>query len=173
VHTRLLPNDITGVSVFNQKIGEFEFKQGPIFVNILLADEINRAPAKVQSALLECMQEKQVTLGKETFHLQEPFMVIATQNPIEHEGTYPLPEAQMDRFLMHIYINYPNEASEIEVIRLVRGGRRSEGSSKERARKSYHCSETHLRRAVSDLRNPCFGGYRKIHHGLDHGHTPA
>ena len=112
----LLPADLIGTMVFDQKTGDFVARQGPIFTHLLLADEINRAPAKVQSALLECMQEKQVTLGKETFHLQEPFMVIATQNPIEHEGTYPLPEAQMDRFLMKVTVGYPTRKDEREIL---------------------------------------------------------
>ncbi|MGD0309593.1 MAG: AAA family ATPase, partial [Acidobacteriota bacterium] len=96
----LLPADLIGTMVFDQRTGDFVARQGPVFTNLLLADEVNRAPAKVQSALLECMQERQVTLGKQSFQLAEPFLVIATQNPIEQEGTYPLPEAQMDRFLM-------------------------------------------------------------------------
>jgi MoxR-like ATPase len=119
----LLPSDITGTEVYYNVDGkgEFRFQPGPIFNNLILADEINRAPAKVQSALLEAMEERQVTVAGKTYKLPDLFMVMATQNPIEQEGTYPLPEAQMDRFLMHIYINYPSEASEIEVIRLVRG----------------------------------------------------
>jgi MoxR-like ATPase len=112
----LLPADLIGTMVYDQKTGDFVARHGPIFTHLLLADEINRAPAKVQSALLECMQEQQVTLGKETFRLQEPFMVIATQNPIEHEGTYPLPEAQMDRFLMKITIGYPTRKDEREIL---------------------------------------------------------
>ncbi len=112
----LLPADLVGTMVYDQKTGGFVPRQGPIFSNLLLADEVNRAPAKVQSALLECMQEKQVTLGTHTFHLQEPFMVLATQNPIEQEGTYPLPEAQMDRFLMKIVLTYPTRKEEREVM---------------------------------------------------------
>ncbi len=112
----LLPADLIGTMVFDQKTGDFVPRQGPIFTNLLLADEINRAPAKVQSALLQCMQEKEVTLGKQTFGLQEPFMVLATQNPIEQEGTYPLPEAQMDRFLMKIIIGYPTRKDEREIM---------------------------------------------------------
>ncbi len=119
----LLPSDITGTEVYYSVDGkgEFRFQQGPIFNNLILADEINRAPAKVQAALLEAMEERQVTVAGKTYKLPDLFMVMATQNPIEQEGTYPLPEAQMDRFLMHVYINYPDEASEMEVIRLVRG----------------------------------------------------
>ena len=112
----LLPADLIGTMVFDQRNGDFVPRPGPIFTNLLLADEVNRAPAKVQSALLECMQEKQVTLGKESYVLQEPFMVLATQNPIEQEGTYPLPEAQMDRFLMKILLGYPNRKEEREVM---------------------------------------------------------
>jgi MoxR-like ATPase len=122
----LLPSDITGTEIYYaaEGKGEFRFQPGPIFNNLILADEINRAPAKVQSALLEAMEERQVTVAGKTYKLPELFMVMATQNPIEQEGTYPLPEAQMDRFLMHVYINYPDEPSEIEVIRLVRGEER-------------------------------------------------
>jgi len=119
----LLPSDITGTEVYHQVdgTGEFRFEPGPIFNNIVLADEINRAPAKVQAALLEAMEERQVTVAGTTHKLPDLFMVMATQNPIEQEGTYPLPEAQMDRFLMHVLITYPNEESEMEIIRLVRG----------------------------------------------------
>jgi len=108
----LLPSDLTGTLVFNPKDGSFVVKKGPIFCNILLADEINRAPAKVQSALLEAMQERQVTIGEESYPLEEPFLVFATQNPIEHEGTYPLPEAQIDRFMMKVKISYPSKDEE-------------------------------------------------------------
>ncbi|MEM2971634.1 MAG: MoxR family ATPase [Candidatus Bathyarchaeia archaeon] len=113
----LLPADITGTYVFNQKTGDFIFKEGPIFTNILLADEINRAPPKTQSALLEAMQERQVTLDGVTHSLKEPFIVIATQNPIELEGTYPLPEAQLDRFIMKVRVGYPNVEQETEILR--------------------------------------------------------
>lgn len=125
----LLPSDVTGSEVYYNADGkgEFQFQAGPIFNNIILADEINRAPAKVQAALLEAMEERQVTVAGTTHKLPELFMVMATQNPIEQEGTYPLPEAQMDRFLMHVTITYPDEASEIEITRLVRG---EEASSK-------------------------------------------
>ncbi len=113
----LLPSDILGVSVFNQKTLEFEFKRGPIFTNILLADEINRAPPKTQSALLEAMQERQVTIEGKTYYLERPFVVIATQNPIEQEGTYPLPEAQLDRFLVRLRVGYPTKQEEIEILK--------------------------------------------------------
>jgi MoxR-like ATPase len=112
----LLPNDITGVSVFNQKNGEFEFKPGPIFVNILLADEINRATPRTQAALLEAMQEQQVTVDGVTRDLPRPFLVLATQNPIEYEGTFPLPEAQLDRFLMRLSIGYPSRLDERQIL---------------------------------------------------------
>ena len=119
----LLPSDITGSEVYHSEggTGQFRFEAGPIFANIVLADEINRAPAKVQAALLEAMEERQVTVAKTTHKMPDLFMVMATQNPIEQEGTYPLPEAQMDRFLMHVIIEYPDEDSEVDIIRLVRG----------------------------------------------------
>jgi MoxR-like ATPase len=108
----MLPADVLGTMIYNQKTGEFLPRKGPIFANLILADEINRAPAKVQSALLEAMQEKQVTLGETTYALEEPFLVLATQNPIEQEGTYPLPEAQVDRFMLKVKIGYPSKAEE-------------------------------------------------------------
>ena len=119
----LLPSDVTGTEVYYQADGrgEFRFEPGPIFANIVLADEINRAPAKVQAALLEAMEERQVTVAGTTHRMEPLFMVMATQNPVEQEGTYPLPEAQMDRFLMHVMITYPPVEDEVEVIRLVRG----------------------------------------------------
>jgi MoxR-like ATPase len=119
----LLPSDITGSEVYYQAegAGQFRFEPGPIFSNIVLADEINRAPAKVQAALLEAMEERQVTVAKTTHKMADLFMVMATQNPVEQEGTYPLPEAQMDRFLMHVNIEYPAEQHEAEIVRLVRG----------------------------------------------------
>ncbi|MDI6400390.1 AAA family ATPase [Balneolaceae bacterium ANBcel3] len=113
----LLPADLIGTLIFNQKTGDFTVKKGPVFSNIILADEINRSPAKVQSALLEAMQERQVTIGEETFPLPEPFLVLATQNPVEQEGTYPLPEAQVDRFMLKIKIDYPTGAEEMEIMR--------------------------------------------------------
>jgi len=126
----LLPSDITGSEVLYTEGGQptFRFEPGPIFANIVLADEINRAPAKVQAALLEAMEERQVTVSGSTHKMPDLFMVMATQNPIEQEGTYPLPEAQMDRFLMHVYIDYPDEASEGEIIRLVRNEEGQGGS---------------------------------------------
>jgi MoxR-like ATPase len=112
----LLPADLIGTMIFNQKTGEFVAKKGPLFSNIILADEINRAPAKVQSALLEAMQERQVTIGEQTYKLEEPFLVLATQNPIEQEGTYPLPEAQVDRFMMKLKIVYPSREEEKQIL---------------------------------------------------------
>jgi MoxR-like ATPase len=113
----LLPADIIGTLIYNQKTGEFTVKKGPIFGNLILADEINRSPAKVQSALLEAMQERQVTIGDETFGLPAPFLVLATQNPIEQEGTYPLPEAQVDRFMLKLSVGYPERDDELEIMR--------------------------------------------------------
>jgi len=127
----LLPSDVTGTEVYHQAdgTGQFRFEPGPLFANLVLADEINRAPAKVQAALLEAMEERQVTVAGTTHRMPDLFMVLATQNPVEQEGTYPLPEAQMDRFLMHILIDYPDEASEAKIIRLVRGETSSGGGS--------------------------------------------
>jgi MoxR-like ATPase len=113
----LLPADLIGTMIYNQKTATFEVRKGPIFSNFILADEINRAPAKVQSSLLEAMQEKQVTIGENTFKLEEPFLVMATQNPVEQEGTYPLPEAQIDRFMLKVVITYPNKEEEKKIIR--------------------------------------------------------
>jgi MoxR-like ATPase len=112
----LVPADLTGTRVYHQHTGEFETQRGPVFANLLLADEINRAPAKVQSALLEVMQEHQVTIGRETFQVPEPFLVMATQNPIESEGTYPLPEAQVDRFMMKVLVSYPSSPEEHAIV---------------------------------------------------------
>lgn len=115
----LLPSDLVGTMIYNQKEGIFEVKKGPIFANIILADEINRSPAKVQSALLESMQEKQVTIGETTFQLDRPFLVLATQNPIDQEGTYSLPEAQVDRFMMKVFVDYPTKEQELEIMRRI------------------------------------------------------
>ncbi|MGC9491153.1 AAA family ATPase [Vibrio genomosp. F10] len=122
----LLPADLTGTDIFRQETGEFQFQPGPIFNSLLLADEINRAPAKVQAAMLEAMAEKQITAGKNTYKLPELFLVMATQNPIEQEGTYPLPEAQLDRFLLHLDVEYPDAVSELEILRLNRGEAKGE-----------------------------------------------
>ena len=118
----LLPADVLGTQIYDQQSGQFRAKKGPIFANIILADEINRAPAKVQSALLEAMQEKQVTIGGATYRLEEPFLVLATQNPIEQEGTYPLPEAQVDRFMLKLRVGYPTREQEKEIMRRMAGG---------------------------------------------------
>ncbi|NLF93993.1 MAG: AAA domain-containing protein [Oligosphaeraceae bacterium] len=119
----LLPADVVGTLIYNPKSGEFSTKKGPIFANIILADEINRAPAKVQSALLEAMQERQVTVGDETFALDEPFLVLATQNPVEQEGTYPLPEAQVDRFMFKLKVEYPSKDEELKILRRMANSR--------------------------------------------------
>ncbi|HKG92724.1 MAG TPA: MoxR family ATPase [Gemmatimonadaceae bacterium] len=118
----LLPADVVGTQIYDQSNGQFSVKKGPIFANVILADEINRAPAKVQAALLEAMQEKQVTIGGTTFKLDEPFLVLATQNPIEQEGTYPLPEAQVDRFMLKLRVGYPSRDEEKEIMRRMAGG---------------------------------------------------
>jgi MoxR-like ATPase len=115
----LLPADLVGTMIYNQREGDFQVKKGPIFANIILADEINRSPAKVQSALLEAMQEKQVTIGETTFKLDKPFLVLATQNPVDQEGTYSLPEAQVDRFMMKVFVDYPTKSQELEVMRRI------------------------------------------------------
>ena len=116
----LLPSDITGTEIFRPQTGEFLFQKGPVFHNLVLADEINRAPAKVQSALLEAMAERQVSVGGTTYPLPNPFLVMATQNPLEQEGTYPLPEAQLDRFMMHVFVDYPSSEDELQILRTVR-----------------------------------------------------
>jgi MoxR-like ATPase len=117
----LLPADLIGTLIYDQRNGEFRTKKGPIFANMILADEINRSPAKVQSALLEAMMERQVTIGENTFPLDDPFLVLATQNPIEQEGTYPLPEAQIDRFMLKLSVGYPNKEEELEIVRRMAG----------------------------------------------------
>ena len=119
----ILPSDVIGTEVYRPQSGDFVIRKGPVFTNLLLADEINRAPAKVQSALLQAMQEREVTIGEETFKLPEPFMVLATQNPLEQEGTYALPEAQVDRFLMKVKVGYPSFEEEVSIIDLASGGR--------------------------------------------------
>ena len=126
----LLPADILGTQVYDMSNGQFSVKKGPIFANIILADEINRAPAKVQAALLEAMQEKQVTLGDQTFRLADPFLVLATQNPIEQEGTYPLPEAQLDRFMLKVKVGYPTRDDEVKIIDRMAGAGAEPSASK-------------------------------------------
>jgi MoxR-like ATPase len=129
----LLPGDVTGTEIYRPQDGTFHFQQGPVFHNLVLADEVNRAPAKVQSALLEAMAERQVSVGSKTYLLPDLFLVMATQNPIEQEGTYPLPEAQLDRFLMHVKVDYPDTAAETEILRLTRA-EASQGVSQPPAR---------------------------------------
>ena len=159
----LLPADITGSYVFNQGTGSFELRRGPVFTNILLADEINRAPPKTQSALLEAMQERQVTLDGVTYKLEEPFFVIATQNPIEFEGVYPLPEAQLDRFAMRLRVGYPSEEEEVEIlrrriarasdeIRIEVAASRDDVLSMQRAVEKVHVDEGVLRYIVAVVR---------------------
>ena len=128
----LLPADLIGTLIYSQKSEQFQVKKGPIFSHFILADEINRAPAKVQSALLEAMQERQVTIGEQTFKLEEPFLVMATQNPIEQEGTYPLPEAQVDRFMLKVVIGYPSRQEERQILHSVVGGAQREAADAQR-----------------------------------------
>lgn len=142
----LLPSDVTGTDIYRAQTGTFEFQQGPIFHNLVLADEINRSPAKVQSALLEAMAERQITVGRHTYPLPALFLVMATQNPIEQEGTYPLPEAQLDRFLMHVKVGYPNVEAERQILRLVR----SENLS-QRSEPPVKISESSLMQARREL----------------------
>ena len=127
----LLPADLTGTEIYRPQDGSFVFREGPLFHNLVLADEVNRAPAKVQSALLEAMGERQITVGSVTYPLPRLFMVMATQNPIEQEGTYPLPEAQLDRFLLHVFVDYPDAAGELEILKLNRAEQRRSASDKE------------------------------------------
>ncbi|TDJ69873.1 MAG: MoxR family ATPase [Proteobacteria bacterium] len=148
----LLPADLTGTEVYRPQDGSFKFQQGPLFHNLVLADEINRAPAKVQSALLEAMGERQITIGRETYPLPELFLVMATQNPIEHEGTYPLPEAQLDRFLMHVTITYPSSAEEKAILHLAREeARNAQGNILDRPHIIRQQDVFDARRAVLDL----------------------
>lgn len=149
----LLPADITGSEIYFSEggKGQFKFQQGPIFANLILADEINRAPAKVQSALLEGMEERQVTVGGKSYPLPDLFMVMATQNPIEQEGTYPLPEAQLDRFLMHIEVGYPDEASEAAIMRLVRSEENAQAKSAKSARKISASAVFDARKAIGTV----------------------
>ena len=127
----LLPADLLGTMIYSQKSEQFQVKKGPIFSNFILADEINRAPAKVQSALLEAMQERQVTIGEQTYRLEEPFLVLATQNPIEQEGTYPLPEAQVDRFMLKVVISYPKRVAEKEILHQVVNGQQAAANNQQ------------------------------------------
>ena len=143
----LLPSDVTGTEIYRMETGTFEFQKGPIFHNLVLADEINRAPAKVQSSLLEAMAERQVSVGKHTYPLDDLFLVMATQNPIEQEGTYPLPEAQLDRFLLHVFIDYPNAESEKKILQLVR----SEAISNSQAEEPFTLKQSDIMKARQEV----------------------
>lgn len=143
----LLPADVTGTDIYRPETGSFEFQPGPIFHNLVLADEINRAPAKVQSALLEAMAERQISVGRSTYALPELFLVMATQNPIEQEGTYPLPEAQLDRFLMHVRVSYPDAEAEARILRLVR----DEAIQQQEARPGQRISQAALMQARQEV----------------------
>lgn len=145
----LLPADLTGTDIYRPQDGTFKFQQGPLFHNLVLADEINRAPAKVQSALLEAMAERQITVGSETYKLPDLFLVMATQNPIEQEGTYPLPEAQLDRFLMHVFIDYPDTEHEKDILHLTRQEARNE--LREPVKPATQISQTDLFSARKDV----------------------
>ncbi len=180
----LLPADILGTMIYNQKSGSFEVRKGPIFSNFVLADEINRAPAKVQSALLEAMQEKQVTIGKETYRLEEPFLVMATQNPIEQEGTYPLPEAQVDRFMLKVNIDYPKKEEERQIIRMNMGMEKPKinavvdksqiTKARGLVRKIYMDEkiEQYILDLVFATRYPKENGFDKMQHLIDYGGSP-
>lgn len=150
----LLPADLTGTEIYRPQEGSFKFRQGPLFHNLVLADEINRAPAKVQSALLEAMAERQITVGGVTYALPELFLVMATQNPIEQEGTYPLPEAQLDRFLMHVRIDYPEPADEEKILHLVRNEEQAKAENKNNEGQAV-CKQE----AIFELRNQCLKIY--------------
>jgi MoxR-like ATPase len=160
----LLPSDLIGTMIFNPKSGEFTPKKGPIFTNILLADEINRAPAKVQSALLESMAEKQVTIGDTTYGLEKPFLVLATQNPLEQEGTYPLPEAQMDRFMFKIMVDYPTKGEELEIMNRMATDQHTQCGGSDHQRESSSCTR-------DDRQNLCGRQCEDLHCGSRDGHT--
>ena len=180
----LLPADILGTMIYNQKAGDFEVRKGPIFSNFVLADEINRAPAKVQSALLEAMQEKQVSIGKNTYKLEEPFLVMATQNPIEQEGTYPLPEAQIDRFMIKVNIDYPKKEEERQIIRMNMGMEKPKinqvidktqiNKAREIVRKIYMDEkiEQYILDLVFATRYPKENGFNKMQHLISYGGSP-
>ncbi len=180
----LLPADILGTQIYNPRDATFSVKQGPIFSNLILADEINRAPAKVQSALLEAMQERQVTIGETTFTLDDPFLVLATQNPIEQEGTYPLPEAQVDRFMLMVKVGYPSKDEELQILDLATGGGglpvqpAADGAAILRARqvvREIHVDDK-LKRYIVDLvfatRDPKAYGIADVAEYLDYGASP-
>jgi len=157
----LLPADITGTEIYRPQDGSFKFQQGPLFNNLVLADEINRAPAKVQSALLEAMAEGQISVGQETYQLPRLFMVMATQNPIEQEGTYPLPEAQLDRFLMHVRIDYPDDVHERDILTLVRNEARHEAGIRA-SNGNDHDRTVHLQPAVPLTQDALFEARREV-----------
>jgi len=182
----LLPSDVTGTEIFRPEDGSFVFQQGPIFHNLVLADEINRAPAKVQSALLEAMAERQVSVGRVTYPLPELFLVMATQNPIEQEGTYPLPEAQLDRFLMHVTIDYPEIEAEREILKLVRNEARNVNVEMENPLKqdvilqarrdalSIHMAEPveeYIVQLIMATRKPELY-HKELAHGIEYGASP-
>lgn len=180
----LLPADILGTMIYNQKLNDFSIRKGPVFANFVLADEINRAPAKVQSALLEAMQEKQVTIGDTTFNLEAPFLVLATQNPIEQEGTYPLPEAQVDRFMLKVNITYPQKEEERQIIRMNIGNNKptinpaasmaSILRGRELVRDVYMDEkiEQYILDIVFATRNPAQNGLQKIAPLITYGGSP-
>ena len=180
----LLPADLLGTMIYSPKNEEFIIKKGPIFANFILADEINRAPAKVQSALLEVMQERQITLGDQTYKLEEPFLVLATQNPIEQEGTYPLPEAQVDRFMLKVIVDYPNKEDEMKIIDMNIQRKKPKANkvlSKEQILKARDVvSEVYLdekvRRYIVDIvgatRNPGESGLKKLESFIQYGASP-
>ncbi len=180
----LLPADLVGTLIYNQKDGKFQTKKGPIFSNFILADEINRSPAKVQSALLEAMQERQVTIGEETFPLDQPFLVLATQNPIEQEGTYPLPEAQVDRFMLKVKIGYPSKEDELLIMRQNVTGKNTDVkpvvSTKEILKARSSMSEIYMdekiERYILDIvfstRNPKEAGLANLENLINYGASP-
>jgi MoxR-like ATPase len=179
----LVPADIVGTRIYNQKLGEFEVALGPVFANLVLADEINRAPAKVQSALLEAMQERQVTIGRETYPLPDPFLVMATQNPIESDGTYPLPEAQVDRFMLKVLVDYPSATEEFVIVeRMIAGLERvHEVIGAQRLRVLQGAVRTvfvdpalieYAVRIASATRDPSSAGLQDLAHYITYGVSP-
>ena len=178
----LLPSDLIGTTIYNQKTSEFEIKKGPVFANLVLADEINRASAKVQAALLEVMQERQITIGNETFQLEQPFLVLATQNPIEHEGTYRLPEAQVDRFMFKLMVGYPAIDQEKEIMKLAfahpalsRILTKQELLGAQKLVKQIYCDELitdYIVKLVDATRNPEKYGLAKLKAYIMHGASP-
>ena len=179
----LVPADLTGTRIYNQKSGDFQTSLGPVFTNLLLADEINRAPAKVQSALLEVMQERQVTIGRDTHDVPDPFLVLATQNPIESEGTYPLPEAQLDRFMMKVIVGYPTPTEEFVIVERMTGSHESiepvldtdELKMLQKAASEVYVDPTLIEysvQLVNATRAPATIGYESLGHYITHGASP-